>query len=118
MSTGYKYRRLQGVFLREHRVVWEEHNGPIPEGMQIDHINGDKQDNRIENLRLATNQQNSCNRKGANSNSKSGVRGVQQLPSGSYRVRVGNSHLGTFKDLELAELVAEEARHKYYGEFA
>ena len=34
----------------EHRVIWEQHNGPIPDGCDIHHINGDKLDNRIENL--------------------------------------------------------------------
>lgn len=37
-----------------HRIVWETHRGPIPEGMEIDHINGDKADNRISNLRVVT----------------------------------------------------------------
>lgn len=39
---------------RVHRLVWESFNGPIPEGMQINHINEDKTDNRIENLSLMT----------------------------------------------------------------
>lgn len=37
---------------RAHRVVWEAHNGPIPEGMTVDHINGKRGDNRLVNLRL------------------------------------------------------------------
>jgi hypothetical protein len=44
-----------------HRVIWEMFNGPIPEGMEIDHINRVKSDNRIENLRLATRKQNMNN---------------------------------------------------------
>ena len=43
-----------------HRIVWIMHNGEIPAGKFIDHINGIKNDNRIENLRLVTHREN-CN---------------------------------------------------------
>ena len=42
----------------EHRYVWEKHNGKIPKGMQIHHINNIKTDNRIENLALVSNREN------------------------------------------------------------
>lgn len=45
-----------------HRHVWAQANGPIPEGKVIDHINGDRYDNRLENLRLVTQGQNLMNR--------------------------------------------------------
>lgn len=45
-----------------HRVIWEIANGPIPDGLQIDHINRNGLDNRLENLRPATRSQQVLNR--------------------------------------------------------
>lgn len=41
-----------------HRVMWEAFNGPIPRGMQINHLNGDRTDNRLDNLELCTPSEN------------------------------------------------------------
>lgn len=68
--VGYKRR-----YYYVHRIIWEMHNGPIPNGMFIDHINGDRMDNRIENLRVVTRAINGRNRC-MNSNNVSGVTGV------------------------------------------
>ena len=62
-NTGfYKAVKHYNKGYYAHRVIWEMHNGKIPEGMQIDHINLDKHDNHIENLQLVTQKQNN-NRK-------------------------------------------------------
>jgi hypothetical protein len=51
----YRYKKIKlsdGSTIDEHRLVWEQHYGPIPEGGIIHHRNGDGRDNRIENLEL------------------------------------------------------------------
>ena len=59
-----------------HRIVWQLHNGQIPDGLQIDHINGIKDDNRIENLRLDVNKENPQNISEPQCNNTSGYLGV------------------------------------------
>lgn len=73
-----KYRRvsIDGVGYYEHRIIWMMCNRqPIPVGMEIDHINRDKHDNRASNLRLVTRNQNGANR-GMLKNNSVGFKGV------------------------------------------
>ena len=58
---GYRRFSLNYRKVLLHRAVWIYHNGAIPDGMVIDHINRDNSDNRIENLRCVTQQVNSWN---------------------------------------------------------
>ena len=53
-SFPYPMIRVNGVLMREHIFVWKKNNGSISKGMVIHHKNGNKIDNRIENLRLVT----------------------------------------------------------------
>ena len=59
-----------------HQIVYEAFSGPIPQGMDIDHINGVRDDNRPENLRAVPRKTNALNRHAANANNKTGIRGV------------------------------------------
>jgi hypothetical protein len=100
------------------RVIFLHQKGYLP--AMVDHINGIKTDNRIENLRPATSLTNNQNAKIRKDN-KSGIKGVS-LKKGKWYVQLRINGLkksfGYFKDLELADLVAQEARDKYHGEFA
>lgn len=57
-KCGYLRVRICNKNILVHRLIWEAFNGPIPDGMQINHINEDKTDNRLENLELVTPKEN------------------------------------------------------------
>lgn len=88
-SKGYIDVKLQGKMYKAHRIIWEMHNGEIPKGMQIDHINRVRCDNRIKNLRLATNQSNqrNCNIRIDNTSGHVGV-GFHKL-TGKWFAHIG-----------------------------
>lgn len=66
-SVVFNYKRYVVA-----RIIWQLEVGPIPIGMEIDHIDGDASNNKLSNLRLATRSQNACNIK----------RRVRELPAG------------------------------------
>ena len=107
--------------MAKHRDIWSEANGPIPEGMVIDHINGDDTDNRLENLRLATPPQNMWN-KARSPLSKSGYPGVHRSRGGLWSVQVtanGVIHKGgRFHRLDDAVAKSKEMHATLHGEFS
>ena len=118
-KTGYRHITWRGKVHKAHRLIFMLHHGYLPK--EIDHINGDRSDNRIDNLRAVTRSENQCNR-GVLANNTSGYPGVSwHKKSNAWLVRVmkdGKTRLQMyFKDLELAALVASEARDLYHGDY-
>ena len=116
-GAGYEQVKIGKKTYRSHRVIFAMHHGYMPE--MLDHVDGNKLNNRVENLREATNQQNQFN-VGLLGRNKSGVKNVvwNRCKWKVYmRINSKTKNLGAFEDLELAELVAIEARNKFHGEF-
>lgn len=117
---GYKVIGINHTYYFIHRLVFFYHKGYFPKF--VDHINGNKGDNRIENLREATKSQNGQNRK-VSKNSVSGIKGVTWVASRKNwkaQISVDNKkyYLGQFKNLEDAKKCVIEVREKLAGIFA
>lgn len=93
---------------RAHRLAyWLSTGKRIPKRMQVDHTCHNRRCCNPRHLRLVTNKQNIENRKGAQANSQSGVRGVTRVRTGKYSAQLKHNgkkiHIGTFPTLEEAE---------------
>ena len=104
--------------LRAHRISYEWEYGPIPSGMQVDHICLNESCVRPDHLRLATNSLNAQNKSGPHSNGTSGVRGVS-WHKGNKRwqayatLNYKRTYLGLFRTLEEAEAAVVEWRREH-----
>lgn len=116
----YGYRRVSLFSQRylAHRLAWFYTHGVWPK-QHIDHINGDKGDNRIENLREVDDRLNLENLRSPKATNLLGVLGVHVIPNGRIRARIqvrGKSvHLGLFDTLEDAQqayLIAKRKLHE------
>jgi hypothetical protein len=89
-----------------------------PNGLVVDHINGDTLDNRSSNLRVVTQSANIFNRQGATCISKTGIRGVSKTKSGSFAgdVKIGKERFRkVFKTIEEATAFVESTRRGIEG---
>ena len=122
-TNGYRQGKLKSKGHKEHRLIWLYHYGEWPKE-HIDHINGIRDDNRIENLRECTIQQNQFNKKslvGSTSQykgvswHKGNKKGMAQYWYKSKRVYLG--YYETEEEAAEAYRKATEHLHKEYAKY-
>lgn len=116
-ANGYVTGWKDGSVALLHRIITNAKKGEF-----VDHINGDKLDNRLSNLRIVTNQQNCMNRKLV-SNNTSGVTGVywnKGMSKWQAQIMYKRKYmyLGCYDNIEDAVKARKDAEKKYFGEFA
>lgn len=120
-SHGYMVGRINGKKKYAHRIAWVITYGENPK-YDIDHINMDRSDNRISNLRLATESQNLSNRVAPSSNT-SGYKGVSWCKErGLWEAYITSNgkriNLGRYGDIHEASTAYDEASALLHGEFS
>lgn len=115
-QTGYAETTIDGKFVKQHRVLID-----VPEQLDVDHINGIRNDNRRSNLRVVTKSENNKNRK-LNDNNSTGAKGVCKLPNGKYHARIQfngtRMSIGTFNTIKQAADAYDQKAIELFGEFA
>jgi hypothetical protein len=110
-GRGYRQGSLLGAKCFAHRAAWALASGQWPEG-EVDHINGDRGDNRSENLRSTTRTENGRNQKLRKTNT-SGVMGVSKTRGNRWQAHAKvdgvSKYLGTFSSKEEAGIARREA---------
>jgi hypothetical protein len=117
-GTGYRMGRIGGRAYLAHRVAWAIARGAWPDN-EIDHINRDRADNRLSNLREVTRAENSKN-KGMSAHNTSGANGVswnRKIQKWQARIQIGRrtKNLGFFSDFNTAVAArkAADIRHGF-----
>lgn len=120
-GQGYRDLRLFNRTYPAHRIAWLICHGCMPAG-QIDHINGDRSDNRISNLREVTSQENTQNQRVARKDNKhAGLIGAGfHKASGKFRARIGlangrQQHLGLFDTAQAAHQAYLQAKRNLHA---
>jgi hypothetical protein len=119
---GYSVIAYGKSHLMIHRAVWTMFNRQLAKGEDIDHINGDRGDNRIENLRICSRAENLRNSQRRKDNS-SGFKNVNwNAATESWRVKFfidGKTKcFGLYKDLDEAVEISKLIRHSFHKQFA
>lgn len=120
-GPGYRQIRCFGAARYSHRIAFALAHGRWPKAT-IDHINGNRKDNRLANLREASRSENQCNR-GRQKNNTSGVAGVHyHRASGKWQAYIAKAgrqkHLGLFPTREEAAAARVKEQSRLFGAFS
>jgi hypothetical protein len=120
-SEGYRHIKIKGMSYYAHRLAWFYYYGVEPTNF-LDHINGVKGDNRIKNLRGATNQEN-CRNRGKFLNNAASYKGVSWCKltkkyHAQCQVDGKKHHLGRYPTPEEAHAAYVAFATEHHGEFA
>jgi hypothetical protein len=120
-SHGYSRIKVRGRSYRAHRIAWAIKYGVWPAGI-IDHVDGDRKNNAVSNLREAT---HSANARNKNGHARSGLKGVYQETRGTRRVFWSSitsngqtTHLGSFDCPAAASFAYQIASEIHHQRFA
>jgi len=108
-KNGYLKVQINKVVYYSHRLIWVLFNKTIPLDKQVDHIDMNKSNNKIINLRLVDYVANALNKNSKQSNT--GVKGVSKdrdYYKVSFTVNSKSVHVGNFNNLQEAQKVAKE----------
>lgn len=117
-GSGYMTVSVDGRSYMAHRVVWILVHGSVPVDAEIDHIDGVKSNNRIENLRLVDSATNLQNQRVPYKNNKTGFLGVSKTRTGRFHasIQIGGKqlHLGLYATPEEAHTAYISAKRKLH----
>mgnify|MGYP001205356344 CR=1 FL=1 len=115
-DNGYIIIGALGKRYRAHHLAWFYVYGELPQ--EIDHINKNKSDNRIDNLRLATRSQNNINTKPRKGKYPRGVMKNKNKYTAYIDKNYKRMYLGTYDTISEAKRIRDEKAKELYGEFA
>lgn len=118
-KDGYRDVGLNGKYYLEHRVIYAILNNELPE--VIDHIDHNRSNNLIDNLRIADYASNAWNSRLSRNNS-SGIKGIRETYNQKYEARLAvrgkTIQIGTFDNIEDAKISIENARNSIHNQYA
>jgi hypothetical protein len=119
-TDGYYRMKFDGACYRTHRIIYYLHHKVDPALLVVDHIDGNPKNNRAENLRACTQQENLWNSKGRPKSS--GLpKGIKKMSGGMYRVQIsidGEPRLATLSNFKAASDYNKSMRERHHGNFA
>lgn len=119
-NKGYRRAKIHGLYYFVHRIVFMMHYGYLPK--YLDHIDCNRENNRIENLREASLKEN-CRNRSISSRNKSGIKGIfWAKPNKKWKaqctVNYKQYHIGYFDSLEDASCALSKFRAEHHLYFA